>query len=122
MGDLAISLLTLETEASSTWDREVTTLLSTNEAFKLIESVFEIEKSLAVLKRLLHLSVVLMSKNNAQQLQMEHLKSAAEATGMLETSNTVSSQVADLSILELCLLIAIYNGLGWDWTGLDGIR
>ena len=38
---------------------------------------------------------------------MEHLRSAAEATSMLEASNSVSSQVADLSILELCLLIAI---------------
>ena len=101
--DLALSLLTLNTEASSTWDREVKTLLSTSEAFKLFESVYEIEKSLALLKRLLHLSVVLMSKDNAQQLQIEHLQSAAEATSMLETS----SQVADLSILELCLLIAI---------------
>jgi len=105
--DLALSLLTLDTEASSTWDREVKALLSTSEAFKLFESVYEIEKSLALLKRLLHLSVVLMSKENAQQLQIEHLRSAAEATSMLESSNTLSSQVADLSILELCLLIAI---------------
>ena len=105
--DLALSLLTLDTEESSTWDREVKALLSTSEAFKLFESVYEIEKSLALLKRLLHLSVVLMSKENAQQLQIEHLRSAAEATSMLESSNTLSSQVADLSILELCLLIAI---------------
>jgi len=105
--DIALSLLTLDTEASSTWDREVKALLSTSEAFKLFESVYEIEKSLALLKRLLHLSVVLMSKENAQQLQIEHLRSAAEATSMLESSNTLSSQVADLSILELCLLIAI---------------
>merc|ERR1719340_79295 len=48
-----------------------------------------------------------MAKDVAQQLKMEHLRSATESICMLETSNTVSSQVADLSILELCLLIAI---------------
>ena len=66
--DLALSLLTLGTEASSTWDREVKKLLSTHEAFKLFESVYEIEKSLAVLKRLLYLSVVLMSKENFHEM------------------------------------------------------
>jgi len=105
--DLALDLLTLDSETSSTWDREVKALLSTDEAFKLFESLYEIDKSLAALKRLLHFSVVLMAKDVAQQLKMEHLRSATESICMLETSNSLSAQVADLSILELCLLIAI---------------
>ena len=105
--DLALDLLTLDSETSSTWDREVKALLSTDEAFKLFESLYEIDKSLAALKRLLHFSVVLMAKDVAQQLKMEHLRSATESICMLETSNSLSAQVADLSILELCLLVAI---------------
>ena len=96
---LALSLLTLDTDASSTWDRDVKALLSTEEAIKLFESVFEVQKSVAILKRLLHLSVAFMAMDCGQQLQIKHLKSAAEATNM--THDTIYLYIADLSILAL---------------------
>ena len=104
--DLALSLITLDTEASSTWDRDVKALLSTDEAIKLFRSVFEREPSVAILKRLLHLSVAFMAMDCGQQLQIKHLKSAVEATKVLGTSDSIYLHIADLSILELCLLIA----------------
>ena len=48
-----------------------------------------------------------MSKNGSEQLEVVHLEGAVKEVVMLETSNTLSSQIADLSIMELCLLIAI---------------
>ena len=105
--DVALRLLTLDTEASSTWDVEVKALLSTHAAIKLLKTVFEIDKSMAILKRVLHLSVAFMAMDGGLQLQMGHLKRAVESTNMLETSNNISLQIADLSILELCLLVAI---------------
>jgi len=105
--DLALQLLTLNTEGSSTWDKGVKEVLSTDASTKLLESVYDIEKSLTVLKRILHSALTSMSKNGSEQLEVVHLEGAVKEVVMLETSNTLSSQIADLSIMELCLLIAI---------------
>ena len=119
--NLALSILTLDTEASSTWDAQVNAILSTDAAFKVFESAYEVDKSLLSLKRLLHLSVVFMSMDGVQELQMKHLRSAFKKTIMPEYSETLSSQIADLSILELCLVVAIkhlsqtYEGEPFDF-------
>merc|ERR1719270_484263 len=105
--DLALQLLTLNTEGSSTWDKEVKELLTTDAFANLIDSVYDIEKSLTVLKRILHSALTSMSKNSSEHLEVVHLESAVKEVAMFETSNTLSSQIADLSIMELCLLIAI---------------
>ena len=47
-----------------------------------------------------------MEMGNAEQLGIKHIRSAIEKTIKLKTSGAFSSQIADLSIMELCLLIA----------------
>ena len=118
---LALGILTLDTEASLTWNAQVRALLSTDAASKVFESAYLVEKSKSSLKRLLHLSVVFMAIDGGQELQVKHLRSAAQRTIMPEASETLSSQIDDLSVLELCLLVAIkhlsqiYQGEPFDF-------
>lgn len=118
---LALGILTLDTEASLTWNAQVRALLSTDAASKVFESAYAVEKSMSSLKRLLHLSVVFMALDGGQELQIKHLRSAAQKTITPEASETLSSQINDLSVLELCLLVAIkhlsqiYQGEPFDF-------
>ena len=103
--NLALGFLTLNSEASATWDIQVGALLSTDAACKLFENIFYAGGTLQNLKRFLHLSLVSMAMNGTQQLEIKHLRSATKKTSLL-VSETLSSQIADLSILELSLLVA----------------
>ena len=62
-----------------------------------------------------------MALDGGQELQIKHLRSAAQKTITPEASETLSSQINDLSVLELCLLVAIkhlsqiYQGEPFDF-------
>lgn len=104
---MAHSLLTLDTTESVEWDRDVQRLLATPAIVKLFASVYNMDKSITLLKRLLYLATVLMVKAGATKLELEHLRSAVDSSVMLESSNSLAAAIADLSVLELCLLVAI---------------
>lgn len=103
----ALSLLTLSTPSSTSWDTEVQRLLATPPAVKLLEAVYSVDKSLATLKQLLHLAVLFLVQSGADQLELSHLKAAQASCVHLESNNPLADQILDLPILELCLLIAI---------------
>jgi len=104
---MATSLLTLDTTESVEWDRDVQRLLASTAVVKLFASVYNMDKSITLLKRLLYLATVLMVKAGATRLELEHLKGAVDSSVMLEASNSLAAAIADLSVLELCLLVAI---------------
>jgi len=104
---MATSLLTLDTTESVEWDRDVQRLLASTAVVKLFASVYNMDKSITLLKRLLYLATVLMVKAGATRLELEHLRGAADSSVMLEASNSLAATIADLSVLELCLLVAI---------------
>jgi len=103
----ATNLLTLDTPDSGDWDCNVHQLLSSPAAKQLLESFYNVNKSLAALKKLLYFAVVLMVKSCDEKLEVEHLKSARETCLDVESNNSETNQILDLPILELCLLIAI---------------
>lgn len=105
--DTALALLTLATPSAAAWDAEVQCLLASPPAAKLLEAVYNVDKSLATLKQLLHLAVVFLVQSGAAQLQLSHLKAAQASCVHLESSNPLADQILDLPILELCLLVAI---------------
>ena len=105
--DTALALLTLGTPSAAAWDAEVQRLFSSPPAAKLLEAVYNVDKSLATLKQLLHLAVVLLVQSGSAQLDLSHLKAAQASCVHLESSNPLADQILDLPILELCLLIAI---------------
>ena len=114
----ASSLLTLNTSASSTWDAQVNALLATDAAFKLFESTFLFDQSWRILKRILYLSLAYMESGNDQQLEIRHIRRATEKTTKLWISESLVNQISDLSITELCLLIAS-NHISQNFEGED---
>ena len=100
-------LLTLGNPATKTWDASVLRLLATAPATRLLDDLYSQDKSLAKLKQVLHLAVVLSVQGGGQQLEVEHLRSATASCGLLEDTNPLADTILDLPVLELCLLIAV---------------
>lgn len=103
----ALYLLTLGTSESTSWDSDLKQLFKIPAVIHLLESVYEVTKSLAALKQLLYHSVILMMNSNSEKLTIEHLKVAKDTCLNVEVNNTETNQILDLSIIELCILIAI---------------
>lgn len=103
----ARNLFTLGTHTSSDWDSNIQQLLAIPAAQQLLESFYNVNKSLAALKKLLYLAVILMVKSGDDRLEVVHLKSAKDSCLDVESNNSETNQILDLPILELCLLIAI---------------
>jgi origin recognition complex subunit 4 len=100
-------LLTLATETSVDWDSDIQELFDSPAVVKLMDAFYAVNKSLAAVKKLLYLAVILMMKSGAGKLELVHLKSAKDSCLDVESSNSETNQILDLPILELCLLIAI---------------
>jgi len=101
------SLLTLGTKATAAWDAGVRQLIQSKAVVKLFETVYNVDKSLAKLKQLLYLAVIFMAKSDANKLDLNHFVLAKSSCLMMDGSNSITDQILDLPILELCILIAI---------------
>lgn len=104
---MAGSLLSLDTQGAAAWNTEVQQLLRATTTVKLLENVYNVDKSCSKLKQLLYLAVIFMVKSDAAKMELEHLSLAKDSCLMMDASNTITDQILDLPILELCLLIAI---------------
>jgi len=106
--ELATALLRLGEPQFSSWDKSVAEFLASNSVKKFVEQrVYNCDNSISGLKQFLYLAVLAMAEVSSSQLEMEHLEVAVEQGGDLEPGNSLTALLRDLSITELCLLIAI---------------
>merc|ERR1712115_764672 len=70
------------------------------------QKVFSVDNSIRNLKKFLYQALVKMVQSGNSQLELEHLQFALECSNNSEV-NSITNQLRDLSITELCLLIAI---------------
>ena len=109
-------MLRLEDDQFASWNENVKKTLETQNVKKFIEQkVFAVDNSVRQMKQVLYEAVVRMVETGDTQLSLSHLEAALEAGGNLEV-NSLTDQLRDLSVTELCLLIAmkhleeIYDG------------
>jgi len=101
------SLLMLEKEEFSGWDKSVKDFLAKKNVQKFVDQkVFSVDNSIRNLKKFLYQALVKMAQSNTSQLELEHLQFALDCSSNMEV-NSITDQLRDLSITELCLLIAI---------------
>merc|ERR1712179_691665 len=67
---------------------------------------YSVDNSIRNLKKFLYQALVKMVQSGNSQLLLEHLQYALECSNNTEV-NSITNQLRDLSITELCLLIAI---------------
>ena len=98
------------------WNENVEKSLESQAVKKFIEQkVFAVDNSVRQMKRVLYEAVMRMVESGDTVLSLSHLEAAVEAGGNLEV-NSLADQLRDLSVTELCLLIAmkhleeIYDG------------
>ena len=96
-----------DAEDSTTWNSHVEATLKKKEIAKFFNKVFEFDKTITFAKRVLYLTLLNMAEKNENELSLAHLEAGLEATGCTLSSDPIASTVRDLSILEICLLIAI---------------
>ena len=100
-------VLTLSETDFSSWNSAVKTFLGTKSVRKMIEQkVYSVDNSFRHLKLVLLQACVSMVSAGLSDLSLEHLEAAVDQAGSLEV-NSLSDQLRDLSVTELCLLIAI---------------
>lgn len=106
---LTARLLKLDEDAedSTTWNSHVEATLKKKEIAKFFNKVFEFDKTITFAKRVLYLTLLNMAEKNENELSLAHLEAGLEATGCTLSSDPIASTVRDLSILEICLLIAV---------------
>ena len=108
--DLATRLLLLEpaTSRHSAWNQMVESFMKNKDVRTFFESsVFSFDKSVTNLKRLLYLSLLNMSELGAVRLELAHLRAANEETFATECADACDLLIKDLSIVTLCLLVAV---------------
>lgn len=101
-------VLTLtDTDTFSSWNSSVKSFFATKSVRKMIEQkVYSVDNSFRHLKLVLLQSCVNMVTAGLSSLSLEHIEAAMDQAGSLEV-NSLSDQLRDLSVTELCLLIAI---------------
>ena len=109
--ELAIKLLLLE-EASvpdhGDWNKMVETVMSKKDVKTFLETkVFAFDKSIANLKRILYLALLNMLEAGATKLNLEHMILANDENFSCERVDSCELLIRDLSIVELCLLVAV---------------
>jgi origin recognition complex subunit 4 len=109
--DLATKLLLLE-EGSvpdhAAWNTMVEKFMAKKEVVRFLEGhVFAFDKSITSLKRVLYLALMNMIESGATSLELEHLSSAGNENFASERNDLCELLIRDLSIVELCLLIAV---------------
>ena len=109
-------MLRLTGDQFTSWNETVRKTLESQNVKKFIEQkVFAVDNSVRQMKQVLYEAVVRMAEAGDTQLSLSHLEAAVEVGGNLE-ANSLTDQLRDLSVTELCLLIAmkhleeIYDG------------
>ena len=91
----------------TSWNTSVSSFVATKAVRKLVDQkILAVDNSFRHLKQVLLQCCVHMAMAGATQLTMDHMERAVEAGGSLET-NSLTDLLKDLSVTELCLLIAI---------------
>ena len=91
----------------TSWNTSVSSFVATKAVRKLVDQkILAVDNSFRHLKQVLLQCCVHMAMAGATQLTMDHMEKAVEAGGSLET-NSLTDLLKDLSVTELCLLIAI---------------
>jgi origin recognition complex subunit 4 len=107
---LATSLLLLEpaVDHAAAWNRAVQTFMNSKDVVKFLENgVFAYDKSITNLKRVLYLALLNMLESGATKLELTHLVAANDENFASEQTDACDLLIRDLSIVELCLLVAV---------------
>ena len=100
-------VLTLSETDFSSWNSAVKSFLGTKSVRKMIEQkVYSVDNSFRHLKFILLQACVNMVNAGLTSLSLENMEAAVDQAGSLEV-NSLTDQLRDLSVTELCLLIAI---------------
>jgi len=101
------SLLVLESDEFAGWNKSARDFIAQKSVIKFVDQkIYKVDNSIRNLKKVLYQALVKMVQSGSSQLQMEHLQYALESSNNMEV-NSMINQLRDLSITELCLLIAI---------------
>ena len=99
-------LLTLDGAEFCNWNSYVNSFMSSKPVPKLVEQkMFSIKNSFKYLKQVLFEACVTMIEAGDSQLKLEYLETAADCDGL--ENNGLTDMIRDLSVTEICLLIAI---------------
>jgi len=105
--EMMIKLLTIDGEQFSGWNKYVKEFSVRSEVRKFVEQkLFSVDNSVRSMKKFLYQSVAMMVREDVCQLELRFLQHALDCSSNMEV-NSVTEQLKDLSITELCLLIAI---------------
>jgi len=109
--ELAKDLLSLDNndvDGAEDWNKQVKNFMEKKETKNFFEKVFLENKSITYLKRLLYTSLVRMVSSGSGFLELKHLDMAADNSfTFFDKNNSNDLQVKDLSIVEICLLVAV---------------
>jgi len=101
------SLLMLGTQEFAGWDAQVQEFLAKKDVSKFVEQkVFYVDNSIRNLKKFLYQALVRMVQTKTSQLELDHFQFALDSSSNMDM-DSMTEQLRDLSITELCLLIAI---------------
>ena len=91
------------------WNKQVKILMEKKETKDFFEKVFLVDKSITYLKRMLYLSLLRMiTIGSTSTLEMKHLETSVDNSYThFDKTNASDLQVKDLSIVEICLLVAV---------------
>jgi len=107
--ELVRQMLTLgqdEVDGANAWNSQVERLLAEKDVERFFESqVYMSDKSISYLKRLLYLALLNVMGQGSYELTLDALQSSLSDAHL--TTDPLTSLVKDLSILELCILIAV---------------
>jgi len=107
--ELVRQMLTLgqdEVDGANAWNSQVERLLAEKDVERFFESqVYVSDKSISYLKRLLYLALLNVMGQGSYELTLDALQSSLSDAHL--TTDPLTSLVKDLSILELCILIAV---------------
>jgi origin recognition complex subunit 4 len=107
---LATNLLLLApaVDHAAAWNRAIETFMKSKDVVKFLENrVFAYDKSITNLKRVLYLALLNMLESGATKLELTHLVAANDENFASEQTDACDLLIRDLSIVELCLLVAV---------------
>jgi len=107
---LACELMKVENNSfpdSKEWNSQISGFMEKKETKKFLENQFMVNKSIAYLKRILYMGLLKMISSGAAGLESKHLELASEDTYSLDKKNANDLLIKDLSVVEICLLVAI---------------
>ena len=95
-------------EDAAVWNTHVDTVLKKKEIGLFFENrIFKFDKTISFVKRVLYLTLLNMINSGLNELSLENFEAGLDATGCSLASDPVALTIRDLSILEICILIAV---------------